>query len=183
MDLEDYITVGTPPAAGFEASTTQIFAGETVDFTNTTQGDDVTYEWYFDGGTPDTSSATNPVDILYAGTGIFDVQLVATNPFGTDTLLMEDYIDVLPVGLEDISRERFNVYPNPAKDKITLRFETEDSYKIQLNTLQGKTMDQRIVNGNSVTLNLDQIERGVYILSIWNLETNSRSLKKIILMD
>ncbi len=55
-----------------------------------------TYQWSFPGATPDTSTATNPTNICYANSGSYDVQLVATNANGSDTLLLSNYITVYP---------------------------------------------------------------------------------------
>ena len=54
------------------------------------------YQWSFFGATPDTSSVVNPTNICYANPGSYDVQLIATNANGSDTLLLTNYITVYP---------------------------------------------------------------------------------------
>ncbi len=54
------------------------------------------YQWSFPFATPDTSTATNPTNICYANPGSYDVQLIATNANGSDTLLLTNYITVYP---------------------------------------------------------------------------------------
>ena len=50
--------------------------------------------WVFEGGTPDSSYEANPI-VTYSNAGTFDVTMYATNYLGSDTLLMQDYIEVL----------------------------------------------------------------------------------------
>lgn len=80
----------------FTASAYQVAKGETVDFTNTSYGQNIVfYEWIFEGGTPAISSEENPKNIRYDETGTFDVQLTIANSEGdTSVLLKEDLISV-----------------------------------------------------------------------------------------
>jgi len=82
--------------------------GSCIDFTNLSfQG--TSYQWYFPGAIPDTSTATHPTNICYATPGSYDVQLIAINTNGSDTLLLPDYI---------------TVYPTPASQSITQNGDT-----------------------------------------------------------
>ncbi len=54
------------------------------------------YQWNFPGAVPDTSTAANPTNICYANPGTYDVQLIASNANGSDTLLLTNYIIVYP---------------------------------------------------------------------------------------
>ncbi len=82
------------PEAAFEASETTIPVDCEIDFFSLSQGPPQTYEWTFEGGTPQTSDEKNPVNIAYNTTGTFDVQLIVSNALGSDTLVIEDYITV-----------------------------------------------------------------------------------------
>lgn len=55
----------------------------------------ITREWIFEGGTPATSTVANP-NVTYAQAGKYDVTLIVSNTNGTDTLYLEDYIEVAP---------------------------------------------------------------------------------------
>jgi hypothetical protein len=57
----------------------------------------ITYQWSFPGASPDTSTATSPTNICYTTPGNYDVQLIATNANGSDTLLLTNYITVYPI--------------------------------------------------------------------------------------
>ena len=83
----------TPPTASFTGTPTTLCAGQTVTYTNTSAGSPTSYLWTFEGGTPATSTATNPT-VTYASSGTFDVTLVATNGGGSDTEVLTNYITV-----------------------------------------------------------------------------------------
>jgi len=84
---------------GFTASSNTVTIGTPVNFTNTTTGGYIgvpeTYHWIFEGVTPDTSSAKNPV-VTYNSCGSFDVTLIVDRGGQIDTLIMPDYITVGP---------------------------------------------------------------------------------------
>lgn len=58
------------------------------------QGDTITaYNWSFPGATPATSTSANPT-VTYSTAGEHDVTLIVTNNGGSDTLVMQDYVNV-----------------------------------------------------------------------------------------
>jgi PKD repeat protein len=81
-----------PPTAGFTATPTTLCIGNTVSYTNTST-EATSYSWSFPGGTPATSTATNPI-VTYSTPGIYDVTLVASNGVGSDTETLTNYITV-----------------------------------------------------------------------------------------
>ncbi|MCB0806293.1 MAG: T9SS type A sorting domain-containing protein [Bacteroidales bacterium] len=89
-----YLDLNAAPTAGFLANITSVPVGSQVDFTDFSKFDPDTWIWYFEGGTPDISTEQNPQDILYQNTGLFDVTLIASNSSGSDTLVLQDYINV-----------------------------------------------------------------------------------------
>lgn len=59
-----------------------------------------TWNWYFEGGSPSTSTLENP-KVMYETPGTYDVKLVVSDAFGTDSIEYADFITVT------------NVYANP----------------------------------------------------------------------
>ncbi len=87
------VTTGAP-IADFTASATSICVGQTVTFTNNTNGTaPLTYSWSFQGGNPATSSATNP-QVTYPTAGTYSVTLTATNSNGSNQAVKTGYITV-----------------------------------------------------------------------------------------
>lgn len=95
---EEYINVVPAaddlPEANFIADYTVIAPGETVNFQDISTGAPYQWEWIFQNADPATSTDQHPQDILYADEGEFDVQMIAKNSEGNDTILKENYIIV-----------------------------------------------------------------------------------------
>ena len=80
-EVEDYTIVisepvSLPPVAAFTASSTAVGAGQTVQYSNLSENDPDSYQWYFPGGTPSASTDPNPT-VTYATGGTYDVTLIA----------------------------------------------------------------------------------------------------------
>jgi PKD repeat protein len=102
-----YITVnatGTAPVANFSANNTIINAGGSVNFTDLSTNTPTGWSWTFAGGTPGTSNAQNPTNIVYNTPGVYNVTLVATNGFGNDTELKTGYITVNATGSAPVAQ-------------------------------------------------------------------------------
>lgn len=98
ITIEDYITVedcSAPPVADFLTNVQNICVGDCIDFTDTSQGTNITgWEWEFNGAETALSADQNPADICYQTAGSFDVTLTVTNNNGSDVITLEDYIVV-----------------------------------------------------------------------------------------
>lgn len=83
------------PFADFTVSDTSICAGDAVNFFADTTTHALSYSWTFIGGSPGTSSAQNPTNIVYPNPGYYGVQLVVSSGTATDTASKVNYIHVL----------------------------------------------------------------------------------------
>lgn len=81
------------PLALFTTNRSTICPGQTVNFTDNSSGAITQRTWYFPGGTPSTSTATNPV-VTYPNSGYYSVALKVTGGLGTDSVYKTDYINV-----------------------------------------------------------------------------------------
>jgi hypothetical protein len=86
------------------------------------------YQWSFPSASPDTSTDVNPQNICYSTPGSYDVQLIASNANGSDTLLLTNYI---------------TVYPSPPPQSITQSGDT-------LFAVAGSASYQWYLNGNII---------------------------------
>lgn len=97
--LTRYLNDYAPPSftANFEATPTIVCEGNTVNFTDLSQGNPTNWEWTFEGGIPSTSVQQNPV-VTYNTLGTYDVKLVISDGTQEDSLTKIDYIqvDVMP---------------------------------------------------------------------------------------
>ncbi|MDB4061233.1 M43 family zinc metalloprotease [Vicingaceae bacterium] len=90
-----YITQNCPPKANiFDDQQKLVCLGGQLSFSEDSyQGDTITaYNWSFPGATPSTSTAANPT-VTYSTAGEQDVTLIVTNNGGSDTLVMQDYVN------------------------------------------------------------------------------------------
>lgn len=84
------ISVYPMPVAGFHSDTNHVFAGYSINFNNTSGGDDLT--WYWDFGDGNSSSLKDP-DHFYIESGTYPVMLIASTPNGCmDTATQLIYI-------------------------------------------------------------------------------------------
>jgi PKD repeat protein len=86
-------TLGPVPVANFTSDEIVVTPGRTVQFESAASGDNLTYQWTFEGGTPATSTAANPA-VVFNTLGSYDVSLTVSNAYGTNTVSKADYITV-----------------------------------------------------------------------------------------
>lgn len=181
LTMEDYIMVGTLPVADFMADQTSILSGQSIDFTNLSTGDDLTYSWYFEGGTPEMSSDEMPTGIVYNEVGLFDVELIVTNEFGADTMLMVEYIEVRPVGIDQNPEAGMAIYPNPAQNNLTIQMDNSSNYSIQLLRMDGQMVIEQHASDKISQLDVSKLSSGIYIIQVKSLSTPEIFTKKILI--
>lgn len=93
-------TANQPPVANFQATTTSNCGGFTTTF-NDASGNNPS-SWFWDFGDGNTSTSQNPTH-TFTNTGNYTVILVATNSFGSDTVVKTNYITVNAVPTVGIS--------------------------------------------------------------------------------
>jgi len=154
-----------PPIADFIASSTSITEGEEVQFTDLSSNNPITWEWTFDGGTPESSNEQNP-EITYYAEGVYSVSLTVSNEGGSHTMTKQDYIYVNPLtGIHIPIDDQFTVHPNPTNGKLNVKSHSM-IIDIKLVSLLGETKMEQPVNRSEIQLNLDGFEKGVYFLII-----------------
>ncbi|MCB9234713.1 MAG: T9SS type A sorting domain-containing protein [Bacteroidia bacterium] len=140
--------------------------GNMVTFTSTVSGT-VTYAWDFGDGSG-TSTQANPT-YTYANAGFYTVTLVISNACGSQTITNQ--VDVVSVDRE-LESIGINVYPNPTLGNLTLHFVsfTGKDVQVRVTSLDGKLISMRtlaqVTPGQKVSMNLDQVPAGVYILTL-----------------
>jgi len=85
----------TVPVIDFTVDTRNPEVNSDITFTIITNSSISYLRWTFEGGTPSTSSAYNPI-IRYSKSGIYDVKFVAGNAVGRDSIVKKQYITVIP---------------------------------------------------------------------------------------
>ena len=173
---DDSVTI-----ADFVADFTEVPPMSMVNFTDLSSSNPTAWEWAFSNGTPSTSTAQNP-SITYNTEGIFDVQLIAINSFGVDTILKQSYITVeIPAGLFSQNYDgQVKIYPNPAKTSITLEFDYEPiNTTVEILDINGKILRHYLTSNKSkYEISILDFSPGVYFINIFN-ESSSLYFKFI----
>ena len=147
--------------ANFYANSTKIKVGQSVIFYNQSEGDINSYEWYFEGGNPDYSELEYPYSVEYNNAGEYDVMLIAKSYSGNDTLIISDYIHVLPT-----------ITPNPSSGKFLITFGDTIPTDLNINVtdLQGRNInfDSRPERFNTQYIYLGLQSSGIYLISIYS---------------
>jgi PKD repeat protein len=104
--------IACEPKADFFANRVMLCEGTSVTFTdNSYNGTISSRNWTFEGANTGTSTATNPT-ITYSTPGKFDVTLDVTNPQGTSTKTINDYIIVSSNTADDNNWGYFESFEN-----------------------------------------------------------------------
>lgn len=89
-----------PPVAQFASDRTNLnlasdCAGDTIQFVDhsTVRHASGTWQWFFEGGIPATSTLENP-KVVYTTPGLYDVKLIVADAFGSDTVEIPDFIEI-----------------------------------------------------------------------------------------
>lgn len=140
----------------------------TVNFTDTSKYG-TTYSWDFTGdGITDLTTIGN-VSHTYAAAGQYTVILKIINACGTSTMQKT----IVLTGIETlIPLDNFNVFPNPAEDKITISFETTSplnttlSLENALGQIVFQEEEKNIFGKFNKNYNISNLSKGLYLLHI-----------------
>lgn len=108
----------TIPLPDFSANPLKIVAGQSVHFTNLTQGFADQFYWDFEGGEPYADSSANPPAITYNTPGKYSVCLTAGNVYGDNTICKTHYIEVLVAAVPDLVITEIMYNPPETQDSI-----------------------------------------------------------------
>ncbi len=179
------VTLFPSPASAFLASTNQlVMPDSTVEFAYT--GDDVE-SWYWDFGDGGTSTEENPV-YQYKTPGLFTLVLLVFSEDGClDITEKKDHIKVIDpnaVGLEEMRpQEVFNIYPNPAIDKLTIGYKLQGNGTIVIYNLLGEQVYTSTLLSQDVqqTISLDQLSGAGLYLAVVEVDGERTAVKFSIL--
>jgi hypothetical protein len=61
----------------------------------------------------------------------------------------------------------FNVYPNPAKDQLTISLvNMHNKTNINIYTITGQLVKSQIISANNETIKLDNLSKGLYLIKV-----------------
>ncbi|MCP3929052.1 MAG: PKD domain-containing protein [Bacteroidetes bacterium] len=106
VSLIQEVTIITAPLADFNAAETIGCAPFTVSFFDASSSNATEWFWTFEGGTPSTSTNSDPI-IIYDTPGTYSVTLEVSNAQGANTITQNSYITV-----EDVPSVSFEHFEN-----------------------------------------------------------------------
>lgn len=162
---EGYITVYEPVIADFSSDITLAEIGQIVNFNCNSTGDIQTRVWSFENGTPETSSEENPI-VSWNQSGEFSVTLIVECDYSSDTKTVENYITILdPVFADSDIEKQISIYPNPAKNIITIETETIIEY-FEIVDLKGTIVMSGSKSLGKHNIDISCLSKGSYLIKI-----------------
>jgi hypothetical protein len=130
-----------------------------------------TYQWY-----KNTLTISGANDYFYNAnySGNYFVEVVDTNGCVgySDTI----YVTITNVNEID-DNNTIKIYPNPAKDFITIENSDIILSKIEVLDLSGKIMLKQEDNSNKITIDISNLEKGTYFIKINDFKENIKFVK------
>jgi len=168
------------PIANFTADTTLIVEGDTVHFTDLSENNPISWEWEFEGGTPETSTEQNPV-VIYNTPGNYDVTLIVSNTYGSDTLTISDYITVDPeTGIMTQNNNLVRIYPIPSKDRLFISCK-DNIHSVDILNISGQVIKKQNWKTKQIEINIADLPDGIYFI---RLQAGDKVLtKKIVKLE
>jgi PKD repeat protein len=158
-----------------QASFNYSYVNGALDFVSTSSGPVISYLWDFGDGF--YSTAAHPQH-YYSSSGIYTVCLSVTSSFCTDSICQAINVVTTGEANEDLL---FDIYPNPANDKLNIRFSEATSGVISLCDVQGKILlDQTIKNSQAAVLDVSQLAPGIYFINVVS-ESGTNHWEKIVI--
>lgn len=158
QDDTTFITINIVPVptAGFIFGT----SGRTLEFTNQSLGNGLTYLWDFGDG--QVSNDTNPIH-TYTLDDTYKVCLVALNNTGCGDSTCQN-INVMGVGTGPEWTEKTHVFPNPAHDYFILEL-YGSSTKVKVLDINGKNiLIQDFANPGKYYFDMRSWQTGIYFI-------------------
>ena len=95
LNSQGCVPVSGGPVTAFTANKTTVCVGQSINFTDQSTGNPTSWSWVINGGTPASSAAQNPQNVVFNTAGVYSVTLTATNTGGSTPLIKTNYITVL----------------------------------------------------------------------------------------
>ena len=114
--------------------------------------------------------------VLFSGG--FVRKMVSGNEF--DFCFMK-LINNLSLGIPDVSQTGIIMYPNPVSDILRIESSESSLFTFQLFNVAGERVSQNKVMSDSFELNVSEIPKGIYVITIKHLSTGIIESQKIII--
>ena len=103
----------------------------------------------------------------YGATGTFEATLTLSNSWGSDVKTISG-IEVYPTGIEDVTVEEMQAYPNPFENEVYVRFVEDGNYTVELYDYTGRLVNAAALNaaaGEIVNIPVEG-QSGIYFIKV-----------------
>lgn len=108
--------------------------------------------------------------------GTYPVTMTATN--GTSVNCNFSLVVEANLGVDDIIKNSFVVYPNPANTTITIKGDNLDNEEIEMYNMLGQKVLQRSLITNESVIDISGLSNGVYTLYFVKSKTSQKIIKQ-----
>lgn len=153
-------------AASFISNTREVCAGQAVYFTDQSYHNVTSRTWTFPGGTPSTSSETNPV-VYYNESGVFPATLAVSDGSTTVSASQQNFIVVLPnPGQTPPVTEGFETASQPSDIGWTvIDNDNDNGFQITTAASYSGSKSLRLVNTAQMSGRVDRFVSPTYDMS------------------
>lgn len=120
------------------------------------------YNWNFGDGS--FNNERNPVH-TYAADGLYNVQLIATNAFGSDTA-----VNAIQVGTAGLATNNLgvmiNVFPNPFLKQFEINQFKNELLHVELFDINGELIWTKTTSDNEIEIDCNNEPDGIYFLKV-----------------
>jgi PKD repeat protein len=133
------------------------------------------WNWTFSGGTPATSTLSNPT-VVFASAGAHTVTLISSNSVGASTASSKTLNVSTCTGIDENEAEVLNVsvFPNPGHGRITLLSGNTGLTEFSVYSLLGQEIGKgQLEENSSTTIDIENHPKGIYFIKLTNKGTTS----------
>ena len=124
-----------------------------------------TFEWTISNGVITSGQGTNSVTVLWAATGLGSISVQETTNANCLGDLISINVVVIPTSIDELNESNLFLYPNPAKEEITLQTNQSSIGSLYIIVDQtGKQIASGKITGTNTTIKLDQFASGMYTI-------------------
>jgi PKD repeat protein len=171
------------------------YVNQPVNFFEQSSYNPTSWLWSFPGSNTPTSTQQNPANIIYPTVGVYNVTLVASNSFGSDTLIRSEYLIVTnPQGITNTGEIPgkfllYQNYPNPFNPLTKISFdipvETHSNASLRVFDILGREVailiNEQLKPGSyEVEFDGSNLASGTYFYKM--VSDNFTEVKKMMLL-
>jgi len=160
------ITIIDPeiPLIGDISGDMEVEASQAYTYSVTDQASYI-YQWSVDGGDLVSGQGTSTIEIQW-GSGVSGlVSASSESDLGCPSDTSAINVSISTSGIGDLEALGISIYPNPARDFLTIEASGQNHYSISLSSVNGEVLLNTSFEGTS-RIDLSEYSNGVYLLSI-----------------